>query len=163
MATAVTLGSVNLMNPPTCFIEFGGLDLGDFNPGSSERQIKINLFIQGATMAASLDTARLIETQLWQAQRAVGSVGLENITFVVGDGWSGLPDEAPFDAINIAAATGESVPPVLEQQLAEGGRLVAPVGTRSQHLVLTQRTGARLHRTQLEPVRFVPLVRGVKG
>ncbi len=81
MATAVTLGSVNLMNPPTCFIEFGGLDLGDFNPGSSERQIKINLFIQGATMAASLDTARLIETQLWQAQRAVG----------IGATWIGSP------------------------------------------------------------------------
>ena len=98
-----------------------------------------------------------------QAQAAIRSIGLDNITFVVGDGWSGLPEQAPFDAINIAAATGESVPPVLEAQLAPAGRLVAPVGARSQHLVLTQRTSAGLHRTQLEPVRFVPLVREVEG
>ena len=97
-----------------------------------------------------------------QAQAAIASIGLGNITFVVGDGWSGLPEQAPFDAINIAAATGESVPPVLEAQLAPGGRLVAPVGAGSQHLVLTQRTPAGLHRTQLEPVRFVPLVRDVE-
>jgi protein-L-isoaspartate(D-aspartate) O-methyltransferase len=94
-----------------------------------------------------------------QAQRTLESMGLDNITFVVGDGWGGLPEQAPFDAINVAAATDESVPPVLEQQLGDGGRLVAPVGTASQHLILTQRTGGRLQRTQLEPVRFVPLVR----
>jgi protein-L-isoaspartate(D-aspartate) O-methyltransferase len=94
-----------------------------------------------------------------QAQLTLESLGLSNIICLVGDGWSGLPEQAPFDAINVAAATDEAVPPVLEQQLAQDGRLVAPVGMSSQHLILTRRTRGRLHRTQLEPVRFVPLVR----
>lgn len=93
------------------------------------------------------------------AARAVGELGLDNVSFVVGDGWHGLPDRAPFDAINVAAATGASAPEALEQQLANGGRLVAPVGERNQRLIVSHRNGNRLERTTLEGVRFVPLVR----
>ena len=71
---------------------------------------------------------------------AIDRLGIENVTFVVGDGWEGLPDRAPFDAINVAAATGEAIPSALEEQLAPGGRMVAPVGTTDQHLILAQRT-----------------------
>ncbi len=92
-----------------------------------------------------------------EARAAIKGVGLNNVTFLVGDGWQGVPEQAPFDAINVAAAT-DSVPATLESQLADGGRLVAPVGGRSQHLVLTVRRGDELVRTKLEPVRFVPLV-----
>jgi protein-L-isoaspartate(D-aspartate) O-methyltransferase len=95
-----------------------------------------------------------------RAHETVSSLGIDNITFVVGDGHQGLSSEAPFDAINVAAATGESVPPALEEQLADGGRLVAPVGEDDQHLILIRRYGGDLRRTRLEPVRFVPLVRG---
>lgn len=98
-----------------------------------------------------------------QARATIGRLGLDNVEFAVGDGWEGLPAQAPFDAINVAAATGSEVPPALEQQLADGGRLVAPVGTVDQHLTLVQRTGAGLRRRQLEAVRFVPLVRGAAG
>jgi len=93
------------------------------------------------------------------AQRTICELGLDNVTFFIGDGRLGLSDQAPFDAINVAAATGESVPAVLEQQLALDGRLVAPVGTRHQHLIVSRRTAAGLHRERLEAVRFVPLVR----
>src|SRR5580693_2464169 len=95
-----------------------------------------------------------------QAERAVLDLGIDNVTFVVGDGYEGLPSEAPFDAINVAAAAGDSVPRALERQLADGGRLVAPVGSANQRLILTQRVGRRLVRRQLEPVQFVPLVHG---
>jgi len=95
-----------------------------------------------------------------QAERAVLDLGIDNVTFVVGDGYEGLPSEAPFDAINVAAAAGDSVPRALERQLADGGRLVAPVGSANQRLILTQRVGRRLVRWQLEPVQFVPLVHG---
>jgi protein-L-isoaspartate(D-aspartate) O-methyltransferase len=78
---------------------------------------------------------------------------------VVGDGSQGLPAKAPFDAINVAAAAGESVPAALEQQLAYGGRLVAPVGVDGQHLMLAYRTSTGVKRLRLDPVRFVPLVR----
>jgi protein-L-isoaspartate(D-aspartate) O-methyltransferase len=93
------------------------------------------------------------------AARAIDELGLDNIAFIVSDGWAGLPGEAPFDAINVAASTGAQPPATLEAQLAEGGRLVAPVGTAEQHLTLTRRTSAGFTRTRLEAVRFVPLVR----
>jgi len=94
------------------------------------------------------------------AERAIVDLGIDNVTFVAGDGWNGLPGEAPFDAINVAAAT-DAIPRALEQQLADGGRLVAPVGSRQQHLVLIRHVGDRLVRRQLEAVQFVPLVHGV--
>ena len=94
------------------------------------------------------------------AERTIGELGLDNVSFFVGDGWRGLPDLSPFDAINVAAATGPRVPAALEEQLAEGGRLVAPVGQANQHLTLTRRTADGLERRVLEGVRFVPLVHG---
>jgi protein-L-isoaspartate(D-aspartate) O-methyltransferase len=94
-----------------------------------------------------------------QAGRTLARLGIENVSLVVGDGADGLPDQAPFDAINVAAAVDEAVPSALEDQLAPGGRLVAPVGTTDQHLILTLRTDRGLVRQRLEPVRFVPLVR----
>ena len=94
------------------------------------------------------------------AEQTIRSLGIENVTFVVGDGWAGLPDQAPFDAINVAAAVGDAIPRALQEQLSLDGRLVAPVGDTDQHLVLMHRTNAGLERRQLEAVRFVPLVRG---
>ncbi len=93
------------------------------------------------------------------AERNVRSLELDNVRFFVGDGWQGLPDQAPFAAINVAAATGTSVPVALEEQLAVGGRLVAPVGNKDQRLTLIRRTDAGLKRRDLEGVRFVPLIR----
>lgn len=94
------------------------------------------------------------------ASQIVHHLGIDNITFRVGDGWEGWPEEAPFDAINVAAAIGDAPPQALEDQLADGGRMVAPVGATAQHLTLTERQGDRVRRRQLEPVQFVPLVRG---
>ena len=94
------------------------------------------------------------------ARAAIDELGIDNVTFRVGDGWDGWPEAAPFDAINVAAATGEALPRELEDQLADGGRMVAPVGARQQHLILTARAGQRVTRRQLEAVQFVPLVRG---
>ena len=93
------------------------------------------------------------------AERTVGELGLANVHFVVGDGWRGLAERSPFDAINVAAATGPRPPPALVEQLARGGRLVAPIGRASQHLTLIRRTDSGLTEATLEGVRFVPLVR----
>ena len=94
------------------------------------------------------------------AEQAIRDLGIDNVTFAVGDGWDGLPSEAPFEAINVAAAS-DAEPYALERQLADGGRLVHPVGTKDQHLLLTRRSGDRLIRRQLEAVQFVPIVHGV--
>jgi protein-L-isoaspartate(D-aspartate) O-methyltransferase len=97
-----------------------------------------------------------------QAARNLCWAGVGNVTLVVGDGSRGLPDEAPFDAINVAAAAWPEIPPALERQLAPGGRLVAPVGASGQQLVLVERSGedGEVRRTTLDPVRFVPLIEG---
>ena len=97
------------------------------------------------------------------ARHVLDELGIDNVTFRVGDGWEGWPEEAPFDAINVAAATGDAMPEALERQLADQGRLVAPVGSANQRLTLTRRVGRRLVHRQLEPVQFVPLVHGTAG
>jgi protein-L-isoaspartate(D-aspartate) O-methyltransferase len=97
------------------------------------------------------------------AQAVLASLGRENVTCLVGDGSLGLPDQAPFDAINVAAAAGLELPAALLDQLALGGRMVAPLGRRRQYLVRARRTGAGVRRDRFEPVRFVPLVRDRRG
>ncbi|MDQ6817030.1 MAG: protein-L-isoaspartate(D-aspartate) O-methyltransferase [Actinomycetota bacterium] len=94
-----------------------------------------------------------------RAQQTIQGLGLDNVEFIVGDGWEGVRESAPFDAINVAAAAGDRPPEALEQQLALGGRMVAPVGEGRQYLVLTRRTEGGFRRERLEAVRFVPLVR----
>ena len=86
------------------------------------------------------------------------AAGVENVTLTIGDGSRGLPAHAPYDAINVAAAAGGGIPPALPAQLRPGGRLVAPVDNGEQRLVVARRTDAGVTLTELERVRFVPLV-----
>jgi protein-L-isoaspartate(D-aspartate) O-methyltransferase len=73
-----------------------------------------------------------------------------------GDGWTGWPDAAPFDAILLAAAP-ERVPPALLGQLATGGRLVAPVGGAEQELQVHRRTADGIEVRRGVRVAFVPM------
>jgi protein-L-isoaspartate(D-aspartate) O-methyltransferase len=99
--------------------------------------------------------ARLSE----RAGRNLAAADVDNVTLLVGDGTRGWPEEAPFDAINVAAAGSAEALAELEAQLAPGGRLVAPVTEPLQRLAVTRRTEQGLERTLFEEVRFVPLVR----
>jgi protein-L-isoaspartate(D-aspartate) O-methyltransferase len=97
-----------------------------------------------------------------QARAALDGAGCDNVEVRVGDGSLGAPDRAPFQAIAVAAAA-PAVPAALAEQLAEGGRLVVPRGSRaSQRLVLVVRAPAGLVERASMPVRFVPLV-GAEG
>jgi protein-L-isoaspartate(D-aspartate) O-methyltransferase len=95
-----------------------------------------------------------------QAAENLAAAGTPNVHLSVGDGARGLPEAAPFQAINVGAAARATVPAALEAQLADGGRLVAPVEDEEQRLVLVHRRGDAFERAMLEPVRFVPLVPG---
>jgi protein-L-isoaspartate(D-aspartate) O-methyltransferase len=87
-------------------------------------------------------------------------LGLDNVEIVEGDGTRGCPEHAPFDAI-LAAASGSHVPRPLTEQLADGGRLVMPVGNPGsvQQLVkVTKADDGSLRQSNLGEVRFVPLI-----
>lgn len=82
----------------------------------------------------------------------------DNIKFITGDGSHGLPEEAPFDKIIVAAAA-DSLPAGLKEQLTIGGRLVIPVGEGTQDLVLIKRQSRNIYQTDKHPgFIFVPLV-----
>lgn len=94
------------------------------------------------------------------AARTLAADGIANVTLAIGDGSRGWPERWPYDAINVAAAAGAELPSELLEQLAPGGRLVAPLGDGEQRLVRVRRTARGLEQETLESVRFVPLVRG---
>lgn len=93
-----------------------------------------------------------------QAERLLMAMGVENVMVVTGDGTLGYPDLGPYDGIIITAAT-PAVPAALIGQLAEGGRLVAPVGDRIlQTLVRLTKQDGRIEREEFGGVVFVPLI-----
>jgi len=93
-----------------------------------------------------------------QARRALREAGYPQVTVLVGDGSLGAPEQAPFDAIAVAAAA-PAIPDALYAQLVEGGRLVVPRGTRwGQELVRVTRTEQGPVQHVSIPCRFVPLV-----
>jgi protein-L-isoaspartate(D-aspartate) O-methyltransferase len=113
-----------------------------------------------ARLARHVYSIEVHESLSRQAAHNLRAAGVENVTLVVGDGSRGLPGHAPYEAINVAAAAGGSIPPALAEQLAPGGRLVAPVEDGEQRLVVARRTDDVVTLTELERVRFVPLVGG---
>jgi protein-L-isoaspartate(D-aspartate) O-methyltransferase len=83
--------------------------------------------------------------------------------YVFGDGYKGLPEEAPFDSI-IVTAGAPMIPKPLMSQLKVGGRLVIPVGGEEQTMLLIRRTGEReFERRECGSFRFVPLLEDKKG
>jgi protein-L-isoaspartate(D-aspartate) O-methyltransferase len=93
-----------------------------------------------------------------KAQRLLTDAGYTNISFRVGDGTLGWPEEAPFAKIIVTAAAPE-VPAALVEQLAERGRLVIPVGGRQlQTLVALTKEGQKLRREELCACSFLPLI-----
>lgn len=96
------------------------------------------------------------------AQKVIHDLKLDNIHFHTGDGSLGLPEEAPFDGI-IVTAGAPLIPEPLLNQLADGGRMVIPVGSRfSQDLQLWWRDGKKTDFESICAVVFVPL-RGQHG
>jgi protein-L-isoaspartate(D-aspartate) O-methyltransferase len=112
-----------------------------------------------AELAGEVISIELLPTLSRAAAARLADLGYTRVTCLVADGWQGVPELAPFDAINVAAAFG-TLPHALLSQLRPGGRMVAPVGERKQHLTRITRTAAGdAEQETLEAVRFVPLVR----
>tara|TARA_B100000953_G_scaffold38551_1_gene29971 strand:+ start:69926 stop:70588 length:663 start_codon:yes stop_codon:yes gene_type:complete len=103
-----------------------------------------------------------IEPLQKRAAQRLRELGYRNLSLKLSDGSWGWPEYGPFDGI-IAAAAPEQVPDSLLQQLADGGRLIMPVGGAEQKLVLITRHGEHFSRKTLESVKFVPFLPGVQN
>jgi protein-L-isoaspartate(D-aspartate) O-methyltransferase len=112
-----------------------------------------------ARLAKEIYSIERIAGLLDKARASLRPLRLANLRLVHGDGMQGLPEAAPFDGIILAAAAPK-VPAALLQQLATGGRMIAPVGTSDQALCLIERTSTGLTEQWLDAVRFVPLRSG---
>ncbi len=112
-----------------------------------------------AQLSQQVFSIERIKTLQWQAKRRLRSMELHNVAMKHGDGWQGWSSKAPFQAIIVTAAPSE-VPPALLEQLADGGRLVIPVGEQAQILKVITKKGTVFSEQQIEAVRFVPLVPG---
>lgn len=111
-----------------------------------------------AKLAREVYTVERIPKLAAGARLILAELRLDNVQVVECDGSNGLPEKAPYDAIIVTAAA-PSAPEPLKEQLAPGGRLVVPVGSRGgQVLERWTRRGGGLEAEQLAPVAFVPLV-----
>ena len=111
-------------------------------------------------LAVLLGHGRRINALLDRARTRFKELGIRNVHLRHGDGFQGWPAHGPYDGILMAAAP-LAIPEVLFQQLAPGGRLIAPVGPEGrQQLLRMTRRGDELHKELLGQVSFVPLLKG---
>lgn len=113
-------------------------------------------------LVAQIFTIERIPALYTAARDAINTAGATNVSMLLGDGTVGWREYAPYDAILVSAG-GPSIPPALVEQLAEGGRMLIPVGGKEeQTLKLVTRRGGDVETTDIAPVRFVPLL-GTQG
>ena len=112
-----------------------------------------------AQVAREVYTVERIKPLYERARKQLSDLKIRNVSVRYADGSAGLPESAPFDGI-IMAAAASTLSAVLREQLAVGGRMVLPVGTQEQWLYLVERDARGFRETQLEPVKFVPLLIG---
>jgi len=110
-----------------------------------------------AEIAAEVFSIEIICELADSAEQRLKALGYKNISVRCGDGYQGWPDQAPFDAIIVTAAP-EKIPKPLLDQLKPGGRMIIPVGTLAQELVLVSKLkDGRFEEKNVLPVRFVPM------
>lgn len=134
-------------------------------PGATDRVLEIGTGsgYQAAVLAEIVKEVYTIEIVKELGERTknlMSRLGYKNVQVIIGDGYKGLKEKAPFDAIIVTAAP-EVIPPPLIEQLKEGGRMVIPVGapTEVQTLMLVEKRKGRIVTTRVTEVRFVPFTR----
>ncbi len=113
-------------------------------------------------LAAQVYTLEVVEALAAEAAARLARLGYDNVEVCMADGYAGLPQHAPFDAIMVTAAP-EAIPPALVRQLKPGGRMAIPVGEYryAQSLLLVEKDDVgRIREKNVLPVAFVPMVPG---
>lgn len=116
---------------------------------------------QAAVLSPMVDTCysiELIPELADSASNRLKRMNYDNVIVKCDDGYKGWPEYAPFDCVIITAAPPE-IPEELINQLKDGGRMVVPVGTRFQELLLITKTKKGIKRERIAAVRFVPMVK----
>lgn len=159
--TALPIGQGQTISQPYIVAKMSELLLANGRPNSI-LEIGTGSGYQTSILAQLTDkvfSVERIKSLQWQAKRCLRAMDLHNVSMKHGDGWLGWASKAPFDAIIVTAAPTQ-VPHALLEQLADGGRLVIPVGEQTQILKIITREGDNYSEQQIEAVRFVPLVPG---
>ena len=107
-------------------------------------------------LASEVFSIEIVEPLAKESRTLLEQLGYRNVTVRCGDGFRGWEEEAPFDCIIVTCAPTE-IPQPLIDQLADGGRLVIPVGDDWQELILLTKDGDNIERISITPVRFVPM------
>ena len=132
-------------------------------PGYKVLEIGSGSGYQAAVLAEIVDsvfTIEIIHELGKQAAVRLQEMGYNNIEVIIADGYYGLEDHAPYDAIIVTAAA-EHIPPPLVKQLKDGGKMIIPVGSPFivQTLMLVEKKNNKVTTSSLMPVRFVPFTR----
>jgi len=159
---ALSIGLGQTISQPTIVAMM--TDLLALTPTDTVLEVGTGSGYQAAVLATVLTrgyvhTIEIVTELARSARLRLATLGYDNVTVYEGDGYAGLPEKAPFAGIMVTAAAAR-VPPDLIAQLAPGGRLVMPLGTRGgvQWLtVLEKDTNGSVSRRTVLPVRFVPL------
>jgi protein-L-isoaspartate(D-aspartate) O-methyltransferase len=132
----------------------------DPEPGDTILEIGTGSGYQAAVLSrlvAQVYSIEIVEPLGLDAAERLQRLGYDNVSVRIGDGYQGWPERAPFDAIIVTAAPPE-IPQALVDQLAEGGRMIVPVGTTFQELILIERKDGKVTKRNVAAVRFVPMV-----
>lgn len=159
--TALPIGHNQTLSQPYIVARMTELLLGG-GPLDKVMEVGTGSGYQTAILAKVVERVFSVERILplqERAKRVLRDIDVRNVVFRHADGNWGWPQYGPYDAILVTAAPAE-IPRELLGQLADGGRLVIPVGEREQHLMLVIRHGDEFTYQQVEPARFVPLLAG---
>ena len=116
-----------------------------------------------AAIVKEVYTIEIIKELADQSKKLLAKLGYKNVQVIIGDGYKGLKEKAPFDAIIVTAAA-ENIPDPLIAQLKEGGRMVIPVGAPGtlQTLLLIEKIKGKIKAKSVKQVLFVPFTRPKK-
>jgi protein-L-isoaspartate(D-aspartate) O-methyltransferase len=157
--SALPIGSGQTISQPSVHARY----LQELHLGGRERVLEIGTGSAYQTVLLShlveqVFSVEKIPALFDRAREVLQRVGARNVSLLLGDGTLGWREFAPYDAILVSAAAPD-VPTPLAEQLAEGGRMLIPLGGRDdQTLFVLTRRGASLEQRRLGPVRFVPLL-----
>lgn len=134
----------------------------NIKPGEKVLEIGTGSGYQAAILAeveAEVYSIEVIEPLAISAKNTLKNLGYKNIRLKTGDGYQGWAEHAPFDAI-VVTCSPSAIPEALREQLAEGGRMVIPVGRQNsiQYLYVLEKRKGKIRERNVMPVRFVPMI-----